>query len=137
MKLEKKSRDGTIQKISNILALEERIRFAYLHGSFLTEPAFNDIDIAVYLEDEILNQVQVDVVDFEIDESLKVEEAIGLPVDIRVLNAAPLSFRYQASLGNLLFSQDEDILCKFLSTTWRDYFDFEPVSKIYLKEVLG
>lgn len=136
MQLEKKSREEMAQKISNFLSLEGGIKFAYIHGSFLTEPTFNDIDVAVYLEDEILNHI-IDVVDFEIDESLKVEEVIGLPVDIKVLNVAPLGFRYQVSSGNLLFNHDENALESFLCMTWGEYFDFEPVSRSYLKEVLG
>lgn len=133
--MDKKRREEIIQKISDFLVLEEGIEFAYIHGSFLTESTFNDIDIALYLEDNVLSQI--DIVDFEIKKSLKTQEQIGQPIDIKVLNAAPLGFRYQASCGNLLFGHNEELQERFLCTTWREYFDFEPVSKIYLKEVLG
>ena len=62
---------------------------------------------------------------------------IPIEKDVKILNEAPLSFRYHSTRGYLLFSHDELIREEFLCRIWSEYFDFKPVSKIYLKEVAG
>jgi predicted nucleotidyltransferase len=52
------------------------------------------------------------------------------PIDMKILNGAPLSFRYAVSCGRLLFGKDQRALEEFLTSTWRDYFDFKPVANI-------
>ncbi|KPA09918.1 nucleotidyltransferase [Candidatus Magnetomorum sp. HK-1] len=39
-----------IQTIRNTLQREDRVIFAYLYGSALTEKSYNDIDIAIYAQ---------------------------------------------------------------------------------------
>ncbi|MDI6781751.1 MAG: nucleotidyltransferase domain-containing protein [bacterium] len=106
-----------------------------VHGSFLTQERFNDIDIAVYIDENVVNEVVV--VELEIDMGLEIEREINIPVDIKFLNFAPLSFQYQASCGHLLFSNDDDQREEFLCNTWSQYFDFFPIAQDYLQEVLS
>lgn len=129
------TKDEITQRLKKILLEEKEILFAYLHGSFLEENKFNDIDAALYIDDKII--AQISVVDFEISLSLKIEKIIKLPVDIKLLNKAPLAFKYQASCGYLLFSRDETKKEEFLCKTWSEYFDFLPLSRLYLNEVLN
>lgn len=124
-----------IQRLKKILLKEKNIIFAYLLGSFVDEDKFHDIDIAIYLDDRTLKKVSQ--IDFEISFSIKLEKDIKVPVDSKILNDAPLSFRYHATRGQLLLSRDDSIREEFLRRTWGEYFDFLPVSKIYLKEIAG
>jgi len=131
--MEKK--DEVIQQLKGVLSKEKEILFAYLHGSFLSKGKFNDVDIALYLDEKSMKEIEP--VDFEISLSLKIEKAIRLPVDVKILNFAPLSFGYRTSLGYLLFSRNELKREEFLCKTWSEYFDFLPLSLLYLKEVLS
>jgi len=126
-------RDLIIKKLRSLLSEEKGIYFAFIHGSFLSGADFKDIDIAVYIDDSTLKKI--DCIDYELKLSLRLEKYIGNPIDVKILNEAPLGFRYHSTRGYLLFSHEELIREEFLCRTWSEYFDFKPVSKIYIKEV--
>jgi hypothetical protein len=75
--------------------------------------------------------------DLEVDIGLEIEKEMAIPIDVKILNFAPLSFKYQTSCGQLLFSRDEDKRAEFLCNTWSQYFDFRYVAQRYLQEVLS
>ncbi len=135
MYIEERDRKKLTQRLKEILINEENILFAYLHGSFLSEEEFNDIDIALYLDEKTAKEIEP--VDFELSLSLKIEKSLKVPVDIKILNYAPLGFRYQVTKGYLLVSHLDSKREEFLCKTWSEYFDFQPVAKIYLEEVLS
>jgi len=124
-----------IQQLKRFFIGEKEILFAYLHGSFMDLEKFNDIDIAVYLDEKIIKKVKP--MDFEISLSFKIEKVTKFPVDVKILNFAPLSFRYHATDGLLLFSRNELKREEFLCKTWDEYFDFLHISRLYLNEVLS
>lgn len=63
---------------------------------------------------------------------------IQYPVDVRILNGAPLSFRYNViKHGRHLAVLDDDARCDFEEATVSNYFDFAPYRKMYLQEALG
>lgn len=134
MTLKDPAKDKIIQKIRSRLSQEKNIVFAYVHGSFLGENGFSDIDIAVFLDPKT---AAPNPVDLGIALSLKLEKSLNVPVDVKILNSAPLSFRYHATKGKLILDCDEAIREDFLCRTWSDYFDFKPVAKIYLREAIG
>lgn len=86
------------ERIVKILKDKQEIFFTYLHGSFL-EDYFRDIDIAIYL-DEVKSRR--DTLKYELTLESLLEEAVGLPVDLRVLNSAPLSFKFKVVKGGRL-----------------------------------
>jgi hypothetical protein len=62
----------------------------------------------------------------------------NLPVDLRILNDAPLSFRYNViRYGRPVFVRDSDARFEFVEATLRGYFDFAPYREMYLRETLG
>jgi predicted nucleotidyltransferase len=124
---------GVVQKLKDSLAREKKVIFAYLHGSFVHQDEFNDVDVAVYIYSS--PGEMIDVADYEVSLSLRLEEALNLPVDVKVLNEAALSFRYHVSRGLLLLSRDDSIREDFLQRTWSEYLDFLPLSRIYLEEL--
>jgi predicted nucleotidyltransferase len=123
--------EGAVLK--RFLAPLDEIVFAYLHGSFLLKDVFRDVDIAVFLAPGPPRPS--DDVEYEIALSLRLEKAIGLPMDIKILNRAPLSFRYHASRGILLLSRDESTRENFLCRTWSEYFDFARLARVYQEEL--
>jgi predicted nucleotidyltransferase len=124
---------ATARMLKEFFQDRKEVLFAYLHGSFIQGKEFRDIDVAVFLDAH--EPGFTDVVEYEIALSLQAEKKVGLPVDIKILNSAPLSFRYHATRGILLFSQDESVREDFLSRTWSEYFDFLPLSRIYQEEL--
>jgi len=123
----------TVQELKDILSERDDVVFAYLHGSFVQGEEFRDVDVAVFLAG---GSVRLhDDVEYEISLSLKLEKKLGLPVDVKILNNAPLGFRYHASRGTLLLTRDESARESFLNRTWSQYFDFLPLSRIYLEEL--
>jgi predicted nucleotidyltransferase len=134
MKTEKFNIEKFVNVLKPLLLNNTDILFAYLHGSALHQDDFNDIDIAVYLAREAT--INNNPVDFEISLSLHLEKYLHFPIDIKILNFAPLSFCYHATKGILIFSINEDAREEFLCRTWSDYFDFKPTSQIFLKEAV-
>ncbi len=113
---------------------KKTIFFAYLHGSFLKEN-FRDIDLAIYLEKPLEKK---EALRYEFEMERELENAVNFPVDVRILNQSPLSFRYNVfKEGNLLFSKDELIRSDFISLTLAMYHDFNFYRKRYMKEALG
>lgn len=116
-------------------ALEEypEIVFAYVHGSFVKDGPFRDIDIAVYLK-----EAPPSALEYELALEAPLIRATPYPVDVRVLNNAPLSFRYQViKQGRLLLVRDDNARSDFQEITLAHYCDFAPFRRLYLKETLG
>jgi len=133
--MEKKEIDfaAKVQELKDQLTGRKDIIFAYLHGSFVQGEEFQDVDVAVFLADGAPRST--DDIEYEISLSLRLEKELGLPVDVKILNNAPLSFRYHASRGTLLLTRDESVRESFLNRTWGEYFDFLPLSRIYAEEL--
>ena len=109
------------------------ILFAILYGSAAEGGPFRDLDIALYV-DRTLIPAAADL-DHAFDLAEELERVVPYPVDVRVINDAPLPFRYNVSRGTALVVNDEERFFHFLERTWDDYLDFEPVAMQYLKEL--
>lgn len=94
--------------------------FAYVHGGFVEMEVFRDIDVAVWIKDP------QDAFYYEVDVSAMIEARLGAPVDLHVLNQAPLSFRNHVFAGGkLLFSRDEEARIRLVDETVRQYADVQ------------
>lgn len=99
---------------------DDGIAFAYVHGGFMERDMFRDVDVTVWIKD--VNKAFYYAVDF----SAKLEANVGLPMDVQVLNQAPLPFRYHVfTRGMLLFSKDEKLRLKIADETTREYLDLK------------
>lgn len=132
--LSKTEKSKIIRIIKGILKVHKEISFACLHGSFNAPGPFSDIDIAVYL---------TRVPDFPLEYELHMEgELMGALgrylIDVRILNNAPLSFRYNViRYGKNLIVNNQDERADFQENTLTRFFDFAPHRNAYLKETLG
>lgn len=124
-----------IQKmIGNILQKEKQIHFSYLHGSFL-ENMFRDIDIGIYIDKNLSKKKQFS---YELSLEKKLQNIVSYPVDVRILNHAPLSFSFSViKNGIILFSKDENKRIDFETRIFSKYHDFEFYRKRYRREALG
>ena len=82
-------------------------------------------------------QVSLQIAEVLADDSVHLQLQLGSPIDVRVLNDAPLAFRYHALQGRPLVVRDEEFLDELRARTWDDYLDFQPFARQYLREALG
>ena len=122
--LEAEKREKILNKIKTILEGDENIILAFVHGSFLFNAPFRDIDIALFLKDK------EKAFEYVVHKNVKLEKEIGLPIDIHVLNDAPVSFKYNViTRGKLLFTRNKTELHRFIEKTLKEYWDLKMLIK--------
>ncbi|MCU0289544.1 MAG: nucleotidyltransferase domain-containing protein [Acidobacteria bacterium] len=129
-----------IENLTHRLSEKPEILFAYLLGTFLTRDDFKDIDVGIFLDPQKI--LGMDTLRYELELSIEMESLIKagelfkrcIPIDIKVINDAPVTFRYSVSKGKKLFSKDENAREEFLCRTWQEYFDFQYILDTYYKE---
>jgi len=124
-----------ISKIRAFFELREEIIFAYIHSSFSEDLPYRDIDIAVYVDERAVSGDEA--IDYGLRISAQCEMETGItPLDIKVINHAPVGFQYYATKGIVLFSRNEELRCEFLENTWKIYFDLLPKRKQFLLDLV-
>jgi predicted nucleotidyltransferase len=118
--------------LRDILERKEEIVFAYIYGSFLDALFFRDIDVGVYLK----NISKKEAFNYELELGCEIESKIKIPVDLKIINFAPLYFQFHILQGKILFVKDEELWANFLDLTLRKYLDFKPLREEFLKEFL-
>jgi uncharacterized protein len=122
------------ESLATILRRDERISFAYLYGSFTDDSSpFHDIDLGVFFAGANLPQMSINALAMAADLTQKTT----FPVDVRVLNHAPVSFLYHVFKGEKLCENDEDLRCKVMEHTIRHYLDIQPILRRAMKEVFS
>lgn len=99
--ISKEEKEEVRRVIIDALKDKGEIIFAYLHGSFL-EGGFQDVDVAVYLS-ELKISSKREVLRCELELERELEEVISLPIDVRILNHAPLYFKFEVIKGGICF----------------------------------
>lgn len=129
-------KEEIVAALTQELEARPEIQLAYLHGSLAEgRDHVQDVDVAVLLsgapdEDEALEA------ELEIEQSL--DRATDLPVDVRVLNHAPLTFRFAVlRTGLVLLSRSKEARDNFECGTLSLYHDFSRHLEEYRREALG
>jgi predicted nucleotidyltransferase len=129
------SKKKIFNAIKNALLKKDEIIFAYLHGSFLDGPLFNDIDIALYLDDKkIHGQENLDYCE---QLNMELSHRIGFAADVHIMNRAPLGFQHSVlKYGQLLFSKNDELRSDLIEKTSREYMDFYELSLQYIRDIV-
>jgi predicted nucleotidyltransferase len=127
-------RAQVVERLRDELAGCPQVELALLHGSFLLGRRFRDIDLAVWLGSGLPSPEER--FRYALDLSVRLHLRLGIAVDVRVLNDAPLAFRYHALRGQPLVTRDEVFLDELRARTWDDYLDFQPFARQFLRETL-
>jgi predicted nucleotidyltransferase len=130
-----RDRDRIVGDLQRELDARPEVLLAVLHGSFPRGGVYRDIDVAVWLDPTRLSRDER--FRYALDLSVHLRVQLGCPVDVRVLNDAPLAFRYHALQGRPLVTRDEAWLDELRARTWDDYLDFQPFARRYLREALS
>lgn len=120
-------------ELTDVLQAQPNILFAVLYGSAAEGAPFHDLDIALFL-DRTKAPISQDW-ELECRIAAALTELLPFPIDVRVINEAPLLFRYSVSTGIPLVVRDQEQYFQFLEHTWDRYLDFKPVAMQYIREM--
>lgn len=128
-----KERTDIVNRLAMAFAREPNIAFAYLYGSFVEADAFHDVDIGVYVSRQESGQDAMSVLDL-------IQRLAGLvpfPLDVRILNDAPVSFLYHVLKGRPIHIQDDEVLTDLMERTVRQYLDMAPLLRQSTREAFA
>ena len=126
-------RERVARVLTAAVEREPDVDFAWLHGSFLAAGGFHDVDVGVHLNapPDIRLQRGLDL-------GVHLECEAGFPVDVRVLNDAPVTFLFHVFReGRLLLSRNDELLADLMERTVREYLDMEPLLRRATIEAYG
>jgi len=126
-------RTRIVARLAAAFAREPNIAFAYLYGSFVDNEAFHDVDIGVYVSRCRLSQDTMYVVDL----TQRLAGLVPFPLDVRILNEAPVSFLYHVLKGRPLHIQDDEVLTNLMEQTVRQYLDMAPLLRQSTREAFA
>ena len=122
------------RQLVHCLAEYAEVQFAYLHGSVLEGLPYHDLDVALYLDPS--NPAACNAYDYEMRRSVELTLALRFPVDVQVLNRAPLGFQHSAVQGELLLVRHAERLADYLEYVALRYMEFAALGRAYLLDVL-
>lgn len=125
------SKEGLIRRLCRKLQDKSEVLFAFIYGSFL-EGEFRDIDLGIFLDETRVPTEKH--LDYQLNLLEELASLTDYPLDLRVLNGAPLVFRYNVAGGRLLFARDDEFAANFIERTWDEYLDFQGVIEKHLQE---
>lgn len=122
-RMNREERERIEQCLAAELAGDRSVTFAYLYGSFVESQPFHDIDVGVYLENVQADRVTATALDL----AQRLSDRARMPVDVRILNFAPVSFLYHVLRGQLVFCRDDAVLAEVMERTVSRYLDIAPL----------
>ena len=126
-------RERVTHRLVAVLEAEPDLEFAWLHGSFLAAGEFHDIDVGVHLDATSEERFRRGL-----DLAVQLDRETGFPVDVRVLNDAPVTFLFHVFReGRLLLSRNDERLADLMERTVREYLDMEPLLRRATIEAYG
>lgn len=108
-------REELIARMAARLSREDDITFAYAFGSFIDHDVFGDVDVAVFVDET--RRSPAGHLDAQMKLASCLEREHRLPMDVVILNDAPLGLRMAALRGRLIFSRDEARRLSFAERT--------------------
>jgi len=120
-------------QIAKLLEPYAEILFAVLYGSAVEGEDYRDLDIALWVDRTQLAPERD--LDFEFRIEGQLRQHLRFPVDVRIINDAPLGFRYHVARGMPLVVRDEEAFSTFCERTWDEYLDFQPIALAYLRDM--
>ena len=121
-----------VSDVAGFLKSMDSVVFAYIFGSFARGEAFSDIDIGIYLT----GNLRQSLLEVELEMEDNIQELVGYPVDVRVLNEAPVTFVFHVIKDGLLVKdEDTDFRSDFEGIVFKKTNDFIRFRNEYLAEI--
>jgi hypothetical protein len=131
--LSQEERKELRSKLEEILGGREEIDFAYLYGSFIEDLPFHDVDVGVY----VAGIVESQATSLAINLARVLSSELRIPVDVRILNFAPVSFLYHVFCGYLILEKNEEVRSHVMERTVQKYLDLKPILYKSMKEAFA
>ena len=129
--LEPIQKKNIMKDIVSALTKHDEIVLAYVFGSFVQSDKFSDIDLGILIKEKLDTPM-----DMELNLEIALEDIVHYPVDVRILNHAPISFCQNVIRhGRVVLERDANLRADFTGNILKQYFDFAPFRRRYLKEV--
>lgn len=129
-------RETLLGRLATALTDRPELVFAYAHGSFLAPGTFRDLDVAVYHR-----QTAPHGPDHRYEAGLQrgLQKLLDMtcPLDVRLLNTAPLAFRFHAMCGRLLLDRDPELRIEITTRTALSYLDIAPILRHHAREAFS
>ena len=127
------NKEQVVKRLSELLEDRNDVLFAYIFGSFASRDSFGDIDIGIFVnEGRVPSFLKLEL---EFEEELGT--AVHIPIDVRVVNSAPLSFVYNVlKNGFTIVDKDKTLRADFEGLIYKKYFDFSYLRREYLREII-
>jgi len=123
------------RRLRELLEARPEIQFAYLHGSFVEEDLpYHDVDVALYLEPA--QAAALDLFDYAMELSTDLTLQLHVPVDVQILNQAPLDFQHSVFQGEFLFARDEEAMMDLIERVAWEFMQFEHHWRESLRDLL-
>lgn len=123
-----------VSNIKDFLGSLDRVIFAYIFGSFAKRSVFADIDIGIFLKGEP-NKSPLEA---ELGIENDIQRLISYPVDMRVLNNAPLFFVFQVIRDGILVKDgDPGLRSDFEGLVFKKINDLKGFRDEYLREIIN
>ncbi|HPY60581.1 MAG TPA: nucleotidyltransferase domain-containing protein [Methanospirillum sp.] len=130
--LSQSEKDVIIENIREFFSEQPEVIAALLFGSF-AEKRFRDIDIGLFLDTSFTLPRY-----YEQKLERELSNLTHFPVDVRVLNNAPIRFVYQVlKKQNIILCKDISAFSSFESEILKEYLDYAYYLNKYRREVLG
>jgi predicted nucleotidyltransferase len=117
---DREARERLLARLEDLLRDSPAIAWAFVFGSFLDQPTFRDIDLAIWTTPAAPSRLDVEL-------ASRASTALGVPVDVRRVNDAPVSFLFHALRGRPIVVRDEEMLATLMERTARAYHDQAPL----------
>lgn len=119
--------------LTEVLKKRNDVVFAYVYGSFAEGLQFHDIDVGVYIS-EIRKEESTF---YSLELAQRFSNELRIPIDVRVLNFAPVLFLYHVIQGNLISERNEEIRIHFVEQIVQRYLDLKPMVRRAVMEAFS
>ena len=118
--------------IKGVLEKHAEVKLAYVFGSWAEGRATDksDVDVAIYVGDRLSWRDYVALKN-------ELEDAVGRPVDLVVLDDAPPALAYQAiARGTLIMAIDMGLMADVEARVVKEWLDLRPKLEAYYEAVI-
>lgn len=116
-------REAILRHLAERLEQRDEVLFAYVFGSFALGGWFGDIDLGVYVRPELLPERGALSLAFDLADYL--ERGLDVPVEVHIINDAPLHFQVEVIRGQALLSRDPIARAGFVERVLLAWWDTE------------
>jgi hypothetical protein len=123
-------RERALDRLGLVLAARPEVLVAFVYGSFVDADAFGDIDVGVFTSDADSGRVDLEL-------AVSCSNELGLPVDVRRVNDAPVSFLFHVLRGRPLVVRDERFVSNLMERIAREHCDRAPRLRLATREAFA